>query len=600
MPTNPFIKRLLLLRYKYMSRKNFIYILSVTVGLLTGIAAVTLKNITYTIQSLLEEGIVFSQNQLYFILPVIGLFLVFLFTKYMFSKELEPSIPPFIKRAIPSLLYSLLRQKGLLSYKLIYHPLITAPLTVGFGGSVGLLGPAITSGSALSSNLSRILHVDRKTRTLLIACATAAAVASMFKSPIAAIVLAVEIFSLDLTFASLLPLLIASISSVLTSYFFLGDELLFDFNVTDKFNPRDTAFYMILGLGTGIASIYFTKIYFAIYAFFDRFKTRFTKLLVGGLAIGIMLYFIPPLYGEGLSFTRDLFDGNYLHALGTNPFDKYTDNIWVVILLLIGFTIFKVIAMTTTFAAGGVGGVIVPTMVMGSALGNVIAKILNNVGLGHQVSEANFTLIGMAGLIAGVIHAPLTAIFLIAEITGGYILFLPLMITVAISYMITKTYMEHTIYTRELAERGDLLTHDRDQSVLTMMELDSVIETDFISVHPEMSLGDMVHNAVSKSKRNLFPVVDNAKRLVGIILLDDIRTIMFDQSLYDSTSAETFMHNPPEIINYEKDSMKVVMKKFQDSGAWNLPVIKEGCYYGFVSKSKLLTAYRIELINFTS
>ncbi|GGW58829.1 CIC family chloride channel protein [Winogradskyella epiphytica] len=583
-----------------MSRKNFIYILSVTVGLLTGIAAVTLKNITYTIQSLLEEGIVFSQNQLYFILPVIGLFLVFLFTKYMFSKELEPSIPPFIKRAIPSLLYSLLRQKGLLSYKLIYHPLITAPLTVGFGGSVGLLGPAITSGSALSSNLSRILHVDRKTRTLLIACATAAAVASMFKSPIAAIVLAVEIFSLDLTFASLLPLLIASISSVLTSYFFLGDELLFDFNVTDKFNPRDTAFYMILGLGTGIASIYFTKIYFAIYAFFDRFKTRFTKLLVGGLAIGIMLYFIPPLYGEGLSFTRDLFDGNYLHALGTNPFDKYTDNIWVVILLLIGFTIFKVIAMTTTFAAGGVGGVIVPTMVMGSALGNVIAKILNNVGLGHQVSEANFTLIGMAGLIAGVIHAPLTAIFLIAEITGGYILFLPLMITVAISYMITKTYMEHTIYTRELAERGDLLTHDRDQSVLTMMELDSVIETDFISVHPEMSLGDMVHNAVSKSKRNLFPVVDNAKRLVGIILLDDIRTIMFDQSLYDSTSAETFMHNPPEIINYEKDSMKVVMKKFQDSGAWNLPVIKEGCYYGFVSKSKLLTAYRIELINFTS
>ena len=600
MPTKSFIRQLLLLRYKYISQKNFVYILSIAVGLLTGVAAVTLKNMTYAIQSGLEEGIIFSKNQLYFILPVMGLFLVYLLAKYMFNKSMTPSIPPYIKRAIPSLLYALLRQKGLLSYKLIYHPLIMAPITVGFGGSVGLLGPAITSGSSLSSNLSRILHVDKKTRTLLIACATAAAVASMFKSPIAAIVLAVEIFSLDLTFASLLPLLIASISSILTSYFFLGDELLFNFNVTEKFNPGDTAFYMILGLATGIASIYFTKMYFAIYAFFDRFKSRFTKLIVGGIAIGIMLYFIPPLYGEGLSFTKDLFEGNYLHALGSNPFDNYADNIWIVIVLLIGFTIFKAIAMTTTFAAGGIGGVIVPTMVMGSALGNVVAKIINNIGLGHQISEANFTLIGMAGLIAGVIHAPLTAIFLIAEITGGYILFLPLMITVAISYMITKTYMEHTIYTRELAERGDLLTHDKDQTVLTVMTLDSVIEKDFIALHPTMSLGDMLKHAVSKSSRNLFPVTDSKGMFVGIILLDDIRSVMFDQSLYESTTVETFMHQAPDYIIYEKDDMHKVMKKFHTSKAWNLPVIKDNKYYGFVSKSKLLTAYRTELINFTS
>ncbi len=599
MPKQQIIKRILIWRYKYISQENFVYILSVVVGLLTGVAAIILKNITFTIQSILEKGIISSENQLYFILPVIGLLLVYIFKKYVSKKEMKPSVPSFIKRAIPSLLYSLLRQKGLLSYKLIYHPLIAAPLTVGFGGSVGLLGPAITSGSALSSNLSRILHIDKKTRTLLIACATAGAMASMFKSPIAAIVFAVEVFSLDLTFASLLPLLIASISSVLTSYFFLGDELLFNFNVTDKFTINDTAFYMILGLGTGIASIYFTKMYFAIYAFFDRFKTKFIKLLVGGISIGIMLYFIPPLYGEGLSFTKDLFEGNYLHALGSNPFDKYIDNIWVVIILLIGFTIFKAIAMTTTFAAGGVGGVIVPTMVMGSALGNVVAKIINNIGLGHQVSESNFTLIGMAGLIAGVIHAPLTAIFLIAEITGGYVLFLPLMITVAISYMITKNYMEHTIYTRELAERGDLLTHDKDHSVLTLMQLDSVIEKDFIKVQPEMSLGDMLHKVVSKSNRNLFPVVDQESRLVGIILLDDIRTVMFDQDLYEITSVETYMHNPPDYIIYEKDSMKIVMKKFQNSGAWNLPVIKNGKYCGFVSKSKLLTAYRRELINFT-
>ncbi|MCX7551580.1 chloride channel protein [Xanthomarina sp. F2636L] len=593
------IKQFIIWRYKHISQKNFVLLLSIFVGLSTGLAALILKNITYSIQVFLEKGIVFSENQLYFILPFVGLFFVYVLKKYLFKKEMIPSVPPFIKRAVPSLLYSLLRQKGLLSYKLIYHPIIMAPLTVGFGGSVGLLGPAITSGSAISSNLSRLMHIDKKTRTLLIACATAGAVASMFKSPIAAIVFAVEVFSLDLTFASLLPLLIASISSVLTSYFFLGDEVLFNFELTDKFTIRDTVFYIILGLGTGIASIYFTKIYFAIYAFFDRFKTKFTKLLVGGFGIGVMLYFIPPLYGEGLSFTKDLFDGNYLHALGSTIFDEYLDNIWVVIVLLIGFTIFKAIAMTTTFAAGGVGGVIVPTMVMGSALGNVVAKIVNNIGFGHQVSESNFTLVGMAGLIAGVIHAPLTAIFLIAEITGGYELFLPLMITVAISYLITKNYMEHTIYTKELAERGDLLTHDRDQNVLTTMNLDSVIEKNFITLHPEMSLGDMLHVGVSKSNRNLFPVINENQILVGIILLDDIRNIMFDQSLYNTTSVETFMQLPPGRIEYEKDSMRVVMKKFQDTNAWNLPVIKNGKYYGFVSKSKLLTAYRNELINFT-
>ncbi len=598
MPNQKSFKRFLTLRYKYISQKNFVYVLCMLVGLLVGLASVFLKNITFAIQAGLEKGITFSQNQLYFILPVIGLLLVYLFKKYVIKKQLEPSIPPFIKRAIPSLLYSLLRQKGLLSYKLIYHPLILAPITVGFGGSVGLLGPAITSGSALSSNLSRLLRVDRKTRTLLIACATAAAMASMFKSPIAGIVFAIEVFSLDLAFASLLPLLIASIFSILTSYFFLGKEVLFDFVVSDKFAIQDTVFYIILGIGTGIASLYFTKIYFAIYAFFDRFKTRFTKLLVGGIAIGIMLYFIPPLYGEGLSFTRDLFNGNYLNALGTNPFDEYLDNIWVVIVLLLGFTLFKVIAMTTTFAAGGVGGVIVPTMVMGSALGNVIAKILNNLGLGLQVSEANFTLVGMAGLIAGVIHAPLTAIFLIAEITGGYALFLPLMITVAISYMITKNYMEHTIYTRELAERGDLLTHDRDKNVLTTMRLESVIERNFIQLDPKMTFGEMLQEGVSKSARNLFPITDSENQFLGIILLDDIRELLFDQKLYDTTFVEDYLHNPPDIIIFEEDTMQSVMDKFQNSGAWNLPVIKNGKYDGFVSKSKLLTAYRQELINF--
>ena len=592
MPKQPFIKRLLILRYKYISQKNFVFFLSILIGLISGLVSVTIKNVTFSIQWILEKVAVLTQNSIYFILPILGLWFVYLFVKYISKKPIE--------HAIPSILFALSKKNGLLKRSKIFIPLITAPLTVGFGGSVGLLGPAIASASAVSSNIGQLFHVDRKTKNLLIGCAAAGAIASIFKSPIAAIIFAIEVFSLDLTFASLLPLLIASVSSVLTSYFFLGDEVLFNFNITDKFTIKDTLFYIVLGIGTGVASIYFSKIYFAISTFFERFKTNKQKLIFGGLAIGIMLYFIPPLYGEGFGFINDLFSGDHIKALGKTPFDAYTKNIWVVIALLSGVIIFKAVAMTTTFAAGGAGGIIIPTMVMGSALGNVVAKIINNIGLGFQVSEGNFTLVGMAGLIAGVLHAPLTAIFLIAEITGGYELFVPLMITVSMSFIITKNVIEHTIYTKELAEKGALLTHDKDKSVLTLMTLDSVVEKNFTTLNPEMSLGDMLHQGVAKSSRNLFPVVDNQNNLVGIILLDDIRTVMFDQSLYKSTSVQTFMHNPPEYINYEEDSMQNVMKKFQDSGAWNLPVIKNGTYYGFVSKSKLLTAYRRELINYTS
>ncbi|WP_299097202.1 chloride channel protein [uncultured Winogradskyella sp.] len=593
MPTKSnFLKQLLIWRYKHVSEKNFVFVLSLIIGLLAGLISVFIKNITFAIEAIFEKGIILSENSIYFILPIVGLFLVYLFVKYI-SKQ--PS-----EHAIPSILFALSKRDGIINKKKIYYPLITAPLTVGFGGSVGLLGPAIASASALSSNFSRLLHIDRKTRSLLIACAAAGAIASIFKSPIAAIIFAIEVFSLDLTFASLLPLLMASVSSVITSYFFLGDSVLFEFSVSDKFVIKDTLFYILLGIGTGVASIYFSKIYFGVTSIFNRFKSARQKLIVGGLAIGVMLFFIPPLYGEGFGFINNLLIGNDIEALGNTPFDSHLDNIWIVIGLLFGITIFKAIAMTTTFAAGGTGGIIIPTLVMGSALGNVVAKVINNCGLGFNVSEANFTLIGMAGLIAGVLHAPLTAIFLIAEITGGYQLFVPLMITASMSFIINKNGLDHTIYTKELLEKGALLTQNKDKSVLTLMKLDSVIEQNFIELHPDMTLGEMLKNGVSKSNRNLFPVTDDEKNFIGIILLDNIRSVMFDQTLYNSTTVETFMQKPPEIIYYEEDSMEKVMKKFQRSKAWNLPVIRDHKYYGFVSKSKLLTAYRRELINFTS
>ncbi|WP_420321134.1 chloride channel protein [Flagellimonas sp.] len=585
------LTRFLKWRYKNISNRTFVHIMSIVVGFLAGLVSVTLKNVTYFIQSALESGIVISQNQLYFILPIVGLTLVYLYVKYVHKKP--------IQHAVSSIIFALSKKGGILKVKDIYTPLIAAPLTVGFGGSVGLLGPAVKSGSALSSNLSRLFHIDAKTRSLLVACASAGAISSIFQSPIAAIIFAVEVFTLDLTMLSMLPLLLASISGVLTSYFFLGNEVLFSFSLSEGFELKDTLFYVLLGVGTAFASIYFTKMYFGILNFFKRFKSPKYKLLVGGIAIGIMLYAIPPLYGEGFGFINNLLDGNHLKALGTTPFDAYIENIWVVIALLFGITIFKAIAMTATFAAGGAGGIFIPTMVMGSALGNVVAKVINNIGLGFSVSESNFTLIGMAGLIAGVIHAPLTAIFLIAEITGGYQLFVPLMITASISFLITKNALDYTIYTKELAKIGAVLTHNKDQMVLGMMELDDVIEKNFKPVHPEMTLGQMLHESVSKSKRNIFPVLNEEEKLMGIIILDDIREFMFDRALYESTYVKNLMHAPPEHIFYNSDNMKAVMQKFQDSGAWNLPVIKDGKYVGFISKSKLLTAYRRKLINYT-
>ncbi|SEL24402.1 chloride channel protein, CIC family [Aquimarina amphilecti] len=585
------LHRFLIWRYRHISTKNFVLILSVFVGFCAGLISLLLKNITHLIQVVLESDIISWQTSFYFIIPVIGLLIVYVITKFIIKKS--------PKSAIPLILYSLSKKDGKIKPLSGYLPLLLAPITVGFGGSVGLLGPAVGSGSTLSSNLSTLFKLDTKTRFLLIGCAAAGAISAVFKSPLAGLVFAVEVFSLDLTLTSLLPLLFASVSSIITSYFFLGDEVLFSFDVLEKFDIYDTPFYMILGVGTAVASIYFTKMYFGILHFFDRFPKKIHRLLIGGFAIGVMLYFIPPLYGEGLGFINDLLNGNHLAAIGNTPFDNMTSNIWMIIALLIGITVFKAIAMTATFGAGGSGGIIIPTMVMGSALGNVVSKIINNLGVGIQVSEANFTLLGMAGLIAGVLHAPLTSIFLIAEITSSYELFVPLMITTAISFIISKNSIEHNIYTRELAEQGLLLTHDKDQTVLTLMRLDDCIETNFIAVNPEHSLKHLLSEAVAKSNRNLFPVVDESNALLGIVKLDNIRDIMFDISLYHKTTVAMLMTQLETMIIYEEDDAKKAMQKFQDTGAWNLPVIKDGRYYGFISKSKLLTAYRRKLINFT-
>ncbi len=584
------ITKFLKWKYKHISNQQFINIAAAIVGLLSGLAAVTLKNLTHLIQKLLEGEFIKNIHQVfYFIFPIIGLLFALWAIKYIIKKPVE--------HGIPSTLFSISKLKGLVPRHQMWASLITAPLTVGFGGSVGLEGPTVATGAALGSNFARMFHLNQNTRTLLIGAAAAGAMASIFKAPIAAIVFAVEIFSLQLTLASMIPLLLASITAVLTSHFFFGDDVLLHFNVQDKFALSDVFFYVLLGVVTASVSIYFSKIYFAFRVFFKRFDNPYKRLLIGGVALGIIVYFIPPLFGEGFGVINNVLKGNISEVITNNVFHTVSDEVWVIAALLIGLVLFKVIAMAFTFGAGGVGGVFAPTLFTGSISGYLVAMLINSSNLfNHQLSLTNFAMVGMAGLMAGVLHAPLTAIFLIAEITGGYELFIPLMIVASISYIITKIFIPHNIYAAELAKKGQLITHDKDKNVLMLLDVDKVIETNFIVLSPEMKLGEIVTSAVAKSSRNHFPVVNEEQEFLGILTLNDIRSIMFNKEMYETVNVRSLMHSALDIIHYEKDSAEEILNKFKRTGAWNLVVIKNGKYFGFISKSRMLTAYRRKLI----
>ena len=593
-PLKIVLRKFLIWRYKHIPEKQFIYILSAVIGLLEGLVAVTIKNLVHLIQNLLEGQFIKDLHQaFYFIFPLIGLLLVLIIKRKLIKKK--------IGHGIPSTLFAISKQKGLMPRHQMWASLILAPLTVGFGGSVGLEGPTVATSAAIGSNTARLFHLNQTTRTLLIGAAAAGAMASIFKAPITAIVFAVEIFSLELTMASMIPLLIASICAVLTSYFFFGNDVLLHFTLQESFSFKDVLFYILLGVISASVSVYFSKIYFRLNTFFRSITNLYKRLIVGGVLLGVIIYFVPPLFGEGYETINNILRGDIDPVLVNNIFHTATDSTWIIITLLIGLVIFKVVATSFTFGAGGVGGIFGPTLFTGSVTGYVFALIINHTNLFvHQLSLTNFAMVGMAGLMAGILHAPLTAIFLIAEITGGYELFVPLMIVSSISYIIAKKYVPHNIYHKQLAERGQLITHDKDKNVLMMLDLDKIIETNFILLYPQMTLREVVTKAVAKSSRNHFPVVDEDNQFLGILTLNDIRSIMFDSKLYDTVTVESLMRSAPDIIYYEKHTTEDILNKFKSSGAWNLVVIKEGKYFGFISKSRLLTAYRQTLINVTS
>lgn len=587
MPRKPksLLARFLVWRYRYLSHRQFLFFLAVVVGFASGIGAALLKKLTHMVSFFVEEGSFQKYHiYLYFGFPLIGLMLVVLIKKYIIRKKFG--------EGIPMALQSLARRNGTMDKRIIFSSLLGAPVTIGFGGSVGLEGPAVGNGAAIGAQIASFFHIDKKSRKLLLVCAATGSVAAIYKAPITAIVFALEIFSLDLTVNSLMPLLLASVSATVTGTLFIGTSYLVPFYAIERFHFENIPYYCLLGFFTALISIYFSELFFCVEKLFKSLKNHYKKALVSGVILGILILLIPPLYGEGFNFINDLIDMNDQRAFKNFLFTDYLGKEGLLLLLMMGLLLFKPLATAITIHGGGVGGIFASTLFIGVTAGAFFEKFFKFLGVGLPVS--NFTLVGMAGLMAGILQAPLTAIFLIAELTGGYQLFLPLMITSGLSFSITRYFMPHSIYTRELAQKGELITHNKDQLVLLSLSTEKLIEKNFVPLRVSENMKALI-SAISLSQRNLFPVVDERGELKGIITLDDVRSIMFKSSLYEKISVKELMSKPPEIL-FIGESIASIMNKFERSNAWNLPVIEQGKYVGFISKSKLLSVYRRKLM----
>ncbi len=570
-------------RLKHISPRTFVLLLSLIVGTLGGLAAILLKNAVFLIHNLIMTGIDrHGFNLIYLALPFIGIALTYLFVRYIVRDS--------INHGISRVLSAISRNNSIMRAHHMISSMIASTLTVGFGGSVGLEAPIVLTGSALGSNLSRVLRLDYHTTTLMVGCGAAGAIAGIFKAPIAAVIFALEVLMLDLTMASLIPLLISAATGTTLAYFFMGSGFLFHFSVTDHpFRMANLPFYALLGLFTGIVSLYFTKANLSIEKQFQRMPKGFIRLLAGGFITSLLVFIFPPLFGEGYETLSTLLSGKGMSLLEGSFFYPAGGNYLLLLIFLVLLLTFKVVAMSATTGGGGIGGVFAPSLFMGGVAGFFLSKVVNFFEPG-RLPESNFALAGMAGVMAAVMHAPLTAIFLIAEITGGYAFFIPLMITAVIAYLTIMPFEPHSIYTKRLAAMGELITHDKDKAVLTRLSIEKLIETNFNTVRPDATLGDFV-KVVSKSQRNVFPVTDQDNNFLGVVFINDVREIIFKPELYDSVYVSNLMFMPDAYVD-RNATMEDVATRFQETAHYNLPVLEQGKYVGFVSRANVFSAYR--------
>lgn len=580
-------------REKNITEKNFILILSLMVGILTAFAGLILKWLIHTIQTFLTNNFdITSANYLYLVYPVIGIFLSGLFVRYIVKDD--------ISHGVTKILYAISRRQSRIKRHNTWSSLVASGITIGFGGSVGAEAPIVLTGSAIGSNLGSLFKMEHKTLMLLVGCGAAGAVAGIFKAPIAGLVFTLEVLMIDLTMASLLPLMISCVTAAAVTYMFTGFEAMFKYHMDYAFALERLPYVILLGIVCGLVSLYFTRTMNFCENIFRKYKNPYIKLIIGGATLSILIFLFPPLYGEGYDTINLLLDGKGYSDWSitmNNSLFYGLPNFFLIYLTLI--VLLKVFASSATNGGGGCGGIFAPSLFLGCITGFIFANLSNHFDWSTMLPEKNFALLGMAGIMSGVMHAPLTGIFLIAELTGGYDMFFPLMVVSVCSYLTIMIFEPHSIYSMRLAKKGELLTHNKDKSVLVLLSTSSVIEKDFETVKPYMDLGDVV-KTISKSRRNIFPVVNDNGELEGIVLLDDIRNIMFRPELYHRFKVEKIMTSPPARLNIN-DSMENVMKIFDDTKAWNLPVVDENNkYVGFVSKSKIFNSYRDILVKFSS
>lgn len=576
-----------------LSPRQFILLLSFIVGIATALAAQILKWLIHEIEHLLTSSFDVTQsNWLFLVYPVVGIYLTALFIKYIVRDD--------IGHGVTKILYAISRRQGHIRRHNCWTSVIASALTIGFGGSVGAESPIVLTGSAIGSDLGRIFKLDHKTLMLLIGCGASGAVAGIFKAPIAGLVFTLEVLMIDLTMASLLPLLISCLTATCVTYSLTGTEAQFSFQLLDPFTVERVPTAILLGIFCGLVSLYFTRTMNSFEQVFGRLKGLYPRLLLGGSVLAVLIYFFPPLYGEGYATIGTLLSG---HA-GEDVDSVMNNSLFYghseYLLLYLGLIILlKVFATTATNGGGGCGGTFAPSLFLGCISGFVFSRIWNQyIPIDIHVPETNYALLGMAGVMSGVFHAPLTGVFLIAELTGGYDLFIPLMIVSVSSYLTINVFEPHSIYSMRLARKGELLTHHKDRSVLTLMSLDAVIEKNVPQLRPDMDLGQVVR-VVSNEKSNMFAVTDLKGTLLGVINLESIRKVIFRSELYRRYTVRQLMEQPRATLGTD-EPMSTVMETFQNSDADMLPVVDaERHFVGFISKARLFSAYRRIMVDFS-
>ena len=578
----------LLWRDTHIKERHFLLIVCFLVGILTAVAAYFLKFAINFFHVFFTEN--FSQTNLtfsYLLLPIGGILIAGLYVKYIVKDD--------ISHGVTKILFSISQRKSRIKPHNMHSSLVASSVTIGFGGSVGAEAPIVLTGSAIGSNLGRYFKLEQHSLMILVGCGAAGAIAGIFKAPIAGILFVIEVLLLDLTMSSILPLLVTAVTATVVSYILTGQDAMFAFTVVEQFTLDRIPFVILLGIVCGILSLYVIRCMSWLENIFHSLP-HWKRFVLGGVMLSVLIFFFPPLFGEGYNTINILLEGGESFRNLTNESFFYNlKSSWAIIVFLVLVVLFKVFATSATNGGGGTGGIFAPTLFLGCIAGFVFSFTLNQLGFTLYLPQENFALMGMSGVMAGVMHAPLTAMFLIVELTGGYDMFLPLMIVSLVSYTTIMIFEKHSIYAIRLAKRGELITHHKDKAVLTFLKVEDLLEKNIPTVTPDMTLGEMV-KVISNSNRNIFPVVDNENKLLGLVLMNDIRNIMFRPELYEKFTVEKFMVGSPAKIDISQ-SMEEVMDTFESTKAWNLPAVDEdGKYMGLLSQSTVFNSYREVLV----